>query len=156
MAEYYQTNKEVIATKGVEYRKTNKVAIAAVKAEYRQANKETKASYMSEYQQTPKGKLIKANANHKRRAVIKGGSVSTEELQQLIDDNTKCFYCGCVVTDDNRHIDHFIPLSKGGLHDLHNLVVACATCNLKKGTKMPEEFITQQPQKLTREGKEMV
>jgi len=140
-AAYYQTNKAQAA----EYRQVNKVALAVKAAEYYQANKEVIAVQKAAYQQTPKGKAVSKNSAHKRRVVIKDGCVSTEELQQLlIEDNTECFYCGCVVTDYNRHIDHFIPISKGGLHDLQNLVVACATCNLKKSDKMPEEFMAEQ------------
>ena len=155
MAEYYQANKENILTQTAvyyqnnkvqkaEYQQTNKEAIAVRMAEYNQTNKEARAVYMSEYLQTPKGKLSSKNSNHKRRALVKSGSISTEELEKLIEDNTECFYCGCDITDVNRHIDHFIPLSKGGLHDLQNLVVACATCNMKKGDKMPEEFMARQ------------
>jgi len=162
-SEYYQANKEAIITKNTEYYETNKVELAAQKAEYYQTNKVVKLTYASEYRQinkvaiaakkyvyrqTPKGKLVSANSAHKRRAVVKSGSVSTKELQQLVDNNIYCFYCGCEVTDDNRHIDHFIPLCKGGLHDIQNLVVACATCNMKKGDKMPEEFMARQLENL--------
>lgn len=52
-----------------------------------------------------------------------------------------CTKCG--VTDDNRHIDHFIPLSKGGLHALQNLVIACGPCSQKKYDKMPHIFFEQ-------------
>lgn len=30
------------------------------------------------------------------------------------------------------HVDHMIPVSRGGQDDIRNLVTACATCNLKK------------------------
>ena len=30
------------------------------------------------------------------------------------------------------HIDHVIPLSKGGTHDITNLILCCPECNLKK------------------------
>jgi len=33
------------------------------------------------------------------------------------------------------HIDHFIPVSGGGATRLDNLVLACARCNMQKGTK---------------------
>jgi 5-methylcytosine-specific restriction endonuclease McrA len=34
-----------------------------------------------------------------------------------------------------EHIDHIIPLSRGGRHSIGNLAPACAACNLKKGYK---------------------
>ena len=44
-----------------------------------------------------------------------------------------CLYCG----DPADHVDHFIPLSRGGLHVISNLVPACAACNTSKGNKLP-------------------
>jgi 5-methylcytosine-specific restriction endonuclease McrA len=39
-------------------------------------------------------------------------------------------------------IDHVIPLSKGGnKYDESNLVIACKTCNKKKGSMSVEEFL---------------
>lgn len=37
-------------------------------------------------------------------------------------------------------VDHVVPLIKGGGNGPENIVVACATCNLKKGAKLPHEF----------------
>ena len=50
-------------------------------------------------------------------------------------DDNKCQYCG-----STRHltIDHVIPKSKGGSEDWDNLVVACSSCNTKKGDKLLE------------------
>ena len=36
-----------------------------------------------------------------------------------------------------HHVDHIMPLSKGGLHHQDNLQVLTATENLKKGAKLP-------------------
>lgn len=37
-------------------------------------------------------------------------------------------------------VDHVQPKSRGGTHDIHNLVPACWICNGSKGTKMLEEY----------------
>lgn len=139
-AEYQGLNKEAVATYQAKYREDNKEALANKSANYRELNKEVLMAKKAEYQKTPKGKAGRKNAAHKRRAITKEGSVTTEQLE-ILATTTNCFYCNCVVTDDNRHIDHYIPLSKGGLHDIDNLVIACSTCNLKKGAKMPGVFI---------------
>jgi 5-methylcytosine-specific restriction endonuclease McrA len=33
------------------------------------------------------------------------------------------------------HIDHIIPVSRGGKNNLENLVLSCQSCNSKKGAK---------------------
>ena len=51
-------------------------------------------------------------------------------------DNNKCQYCGAT---RSLTIDHVIPRSKGGQDTWDNLVVACASCNVKKGDKLLEQ-----------------
>lgn len=50
-------------------------------------------------------------------------------------DGNKCQYCG---STKHLTIDHIIPRSKGGGDTWLNLVVACSTCNTKKGDKYLE------------------
>jgi len=38
------------------------------------------------------------------------------------------------------HMDHVVPVSRGGLHCAENLLPACASCNLSKGAKLLEEM----------------
>ena len=49
----------------------------------------------------------------------------------------KCSYCG----DPAVEIDHVIPTSKGGTHELSNLVPACLRCNRSKGAKDVNDFL---------------
>ena len=42
----------------------------------------------------------------------------------------KCQYCGA---RGAGHADHIIPKARGGLDTLDNLILACASCNLRKG-----------------------
>lgn len=58
--------------------------------------------------------------------------------------NDCCAYCGKSESDEILHIDHFIPVSKGGAHVLGNLVPACKTCNLSKRNHHPEKWYKQQ------------
>lgn len=38
------------------------------------------------------------------------------------------------------HIEHLLPVSRGGGNVIENLALACADCNLKKGTQTEKEF----------------
>jgi 5-methylcytosine-specific restriction endonuclease McrA len=51
-------------------------------------------------------------------------------------DNYTCQYCG---EKNNLTIDHVVPTSRGGGNSYSNLVVACNSCNTKKGNRLPEE-----------------
>lgn len=52
-----------------------------------------------------------------------------------------CFYCGAEIGDSEwalqKHIDHYIPKSKGGSNDRDNLVPTCCLCNLDKRDMEP-------------------
>jgi hypothetical protein len=49
-------------------------------------------------------------------------------------DGFTCFYCGATGAGIVLHVDHFIPLSRGGEDDYMNLVAACEACNIGKAS----------------------
>ena len=51
-------------------------------------------------------------------------------------DNNTCQYCGA---KSKLTIDHVIPRCRGGGDTWENLVVACSSCNTKKGSLMLEQ-----------------
>lgn len=59
-------------------------------------------------------------------------------------DDGLCVYCG--EKPWQLHIDHVIPVSRGGMNTYGNLVVACSHCNCRKGAKILPwawEWVTQ-------------
>lgn len=48
----------------------------------------------------------------------------------------RCAYCGIESTAEALTVDHFDPLSRGGRHELSNILPACWPCNSKKGVKI--------------------
>ncbi|MFG3200349.1 HNH endonuclease [Streptomyces sp. NPDC048208] len=74
---------------------------------------------------------------HKRRAESYG--VAHEEYSRtaiLARWLWKCAYCG----NRAEHLDHIVPLSRGGTDTESNILPACAPCNLSKGAKTLEEW----------------
>lgn len=48
-------------------------------------------------------------------------------------DNYRCQICGATVEDGAKlHVDHILPVSKGGTNDIRNLQILCEKCNLGK------------------------
>lgn len=86
------------------------------------------------------GIAARFRAYNKRRKAIEEnttGTVTTEALNELLREyEGLCFYCG---VNKQEAFDHVIPISRGGLHDIENLVPACKRCNSSKSNKLFEE-----------------
>lgn len=86
-----------------------------------------------------------------RRAALRGaeGSHDAKDISaQYARQRGKCFWRDvneeCAVSlRDGYHIDHVVPLSKGGSNGPENLVLACPTCNLQKNAKHPMDWAGQ-------------
>lgn len=96
-----------------------------------------------EYMKTEQWKLSSRLGRAKRRAALKDveQKFSAKDAREVMSKfNYSCFKCG---SKDNLHIDHHIPLSKGGRLTFTNAVILCAVCNVKKSNKDPQEFYSQ-------------
>jgi 5-methylcytosine-specific restriction endonuclease McrA len=108
---------------------------------YHEKNKELKIKKSIKWNKENKKKraVIIFNYDSKRRAQIKSGCTSKELLEWKNKQTKICYWCNKICID-NFHIDHYMPLSKGGKHELNNLVISCPSCNLSKNAKSPLEF----------------
>ena len=62
----------------------------------------------------------------------------TKDLRQkiVLRDNFTCQICGKYMPDEvGLHIDHIVPLSRGGKTVESNLQILCDKCNFKKGAR---------------------
>ena len=145
-AAYYQRNKEKIAAYRVANREKNK----AWKAEYYLRNQEKIRQYWEDNKErtaawrkaTPE--LSRQNV-HKRRARKLAVATEPYTTQQILDlYGTDCHICHEPIDLDaprathhkgyerGLHLDHVIPLVKGGTDLMENVKPAHALCNLKK------------------------
>lgn len=55
-------------------------------------------------------------------------------------DGFRCVRCGASPSDGvtKLHVDHIVPVSKGGLSEMDNLQTLCSKCNLGKGNRYSE------------------
>jgi 5-methylcytosine-specific restriction endonuclease McrA len=54
----------------------------------------------------------------------------------------RCAYCGA---DGDLHIEHVVPISKGGPHSIGNIIPACKDCNYSKRDHDVETWYRSQP-----------
>jgi 5-methylcytosine-specific restriction endonuclease McrA len=76
----------------------------------------------------------------RRRARKKGCEVSATDLNLVLERSQgNCAMCRSHIPVGFRHLDHIIPLAKGGPHTQENLQLLCYRCNTRKGAKLPDE-----------------
>jgi hypothetical protein len=79
----------------------------------------------------------RADVESKRRAKKIQGQAEEIDRQTVLDAyGGLCGICGHSVPAD-FHLDHMVPLSKGGLHVYGNVQPAHANCNLAKSANWP-------------------
>ena len=84
-------------------------------------------------------KVAAKDARRRAREIDADGTHTAADIkEQFVKQDGKCFYCQVALT--SYHVDHFIPLAKGGTNWPSNLVCACPSCNLQKGCTMPHDF----------------
>lgn len=130
----------------------NRVAHLARKKQYKLNHKEQRKETQRIYDSRPdvvarrvicSARWVKNNphiiaAYRCRRRAIKKSSGSVSILADKVVSRWKragafvCYYCAGRFPRSRLHIDHIVPLSKGGPHSPDNLCRSCNTCNLKK------------------------
>jgi 5-methylcytosine-specific restriction endonuclease McrA len=73
----------------------------------------------------------------RRKFVMSKGSVTAQQWLDCLAVWGGCAYCPRTT---NLHMDHVMPLVKGGVHDISNVVPACESCNLSKKAKLLSEW----------------
>jgi 5-methylcytosine-specific restriction endonuclease McrA len=113
--------------------------------EYRKNNRGKKRKQLREWRKNNslKVKIYSQKDNLRRR---KAGKVTTALLQLVYERNIKrfgrltCYLCGLPIQLGEEHLEHKIPVSRGGTSVYENLGIACASCNSSKHTKTEEEY----------------
>lgn len=91
------------------------------------------------YRNHPESRKAK---DHRRRALIVGceGSHTRQDIEGLYKKQKgRCVIC-FVKLNKKYHMDHVVPLSKGGTNWISNIQLTCKACNLRKGAKDPIDY----------------
>jgi len=74
-------------------------------------------------------------SRHKRRTKTRGKFTGRDIQNLAIAQRGRCRYCLRSLSVTGYHVDHVVPIARGGLNVAGNLQLLCPRCNLKKGCK---------------------
>ncbi|AUR90574.1 Cas9-type HNH domain protein [Vibrio phage 1.162.O._10N.261.48.E3] len=104
-------------------------------------NKEKHKKTRSKYLKTQAGINTQRKAGQVTRCKSKGAYIEhVDPLELYTEQNGICYMCLEQFDFKDMQMDHLIPISKGGKHEVSNVKMCCAKCNQKKGAKLPEEL----------------
>lgn len=108
--------------------------VLAADAAYRAANAEMIAD-------------VARRNSYKRRAAVAAKFENFPRLEIFIRDGWICQLCGTPVDKAAKpraplapSLDHIVPLSRGGRHEVGNLAAACFPCNCSKNDRLLSEW----------------
>lgn len=137
-------NKDALREKCVKHYYANREALLAVNAKYRAENPEK--------EKARNAKWSKANphicaAKTRRRRALKLAAEGTHTRQDIdklfLLQKGKCASCTIKLIKSGKniyHVDHIMPLTKGGGDGPDNLKLLCPGCNIKKNSKDPLDW----------------
>ena len=134
-------NREYDNLRCKEYRDKNPEKRKKTNETYREKNREELRIANAEYSRNHPEVAIRCQ--NKRRALKKnnGGVLSKGIIDKLFKlQSGKCAYCKSDLKVTGKHLDHIMPLVKGGANSDRNVQLLCPSCNTKKGAKHPIEF----------------
>lgn len=152
---YYVANRQRLIAQSLEWYLAHKDQATERFRSWYDANKERKAEHQRKWYAENRAQRLErkrqwnaANrgygraANRRRRArklAAEGSHTQADVATQYKAQKGRCYYCSTKLSND-YHVDHVIPLSRGGSDATENLVCACPSCNLSKNNKLPHEW----------------
>ncbi len=90
-----------------------------------------------------------------RRALYRGseGRHTRADIHWLTEHQCyRCYFCEAPLMAGDTHVDHLVPLSRGGSNWPDNLAITCGSCNERKHTDTADEFVIKMQQRIANGG----
>ena len=151
---YYAKNHQIFSERGRNYYLKHREEIMSKAI----AQGHVKQAWNRAYYDRNKERIKANNANYRKlnpqvdvkHAVKRRMQINaTIESETAITDFIKlvrnsrriaCYYCGKMISGKKAHIDHVVPLSRGGGHRPDNICASCPSCNMRKHSMLLSEW----------------
>lgn len=137
---YKSENTDRIKEEAALYREKNRVQIAEHKRQVRKANPDLARQKDTTWRRANPDKVRATSSRRRAKVKAAAGSYTDADIEDIRKaQGNRCYICHKKLGPD-FHVDHFIPLAKGGTNDPGNLRLACPFCNKSKNAKHPHEL----------------
>lgn len=141
---YKQNNMHKYRASQAKYTASNQDKVKAAIKKWTTENSERVKARKREWSKENPEIIAAHNHNRRSRKIKAGGQHSAAEIREIfIAQRGMCANCHIRIDahgKDKMHVDHIVPLSRGGLNNKYNLQCLCPQCNLKKHAKDPIDW----------------
>lgn len=111
---------------------------------WRKENPEkARASFRAWCAANPDKTRVRGRNRRARKRKAEGRHTAADIARIRADQKDRCMICA-IDLDGGGHVDHVIPLARGGSNWPENLQLLCAHCNCSKGAKLPHQLASRE------------
>lgn len=99
-----------------------------------------KLAYMRDYAKSNRASMNEYDARYRAKKgyrVLEGKMPKGAWEAMIVLYEGKCAKCGDIT---DLTLDHVVPVTKGGSHELVNAQILCRTCNSAKGNRSADDY----------------
>lgn len=137
-------NPEKAKDRILQWRAANPKKVKKYSRKYYAANLEKARKANNKWQKENPEKMAAITRNRKAREKNAVGAHTAEDIQKILNQQGGlCNACGKKLIRYRKkqyHVDHIVPLAKGGTNWPDNIQLLCPTCNLSKHARDPVEW----------------
>lgn len=139
LSRYYARYDEYRAYRMYRYRESKEVRDAKLEygRAYREGNPEKMRAFRKRWRIANLDVVSALSRQRRGRQRGNGGAHTAKQIADLlVKQKRKCVNCLCSI-EKKYHVDHIVPVARGGSNDISNIQLLCPTCNHRKSAKDP-------------------
>ena len=135
-AKYRSENREICKERVKEWQKMHPEESKEISRKWQKENKERSNERVRKWQKNNPDKMFNQSQKRRLREENQGKGITKEQWLEMMEFfNWSCAYSNIQLNKNNRTIDHIVPLSKGGDHEIWNLIPMETHLNSSKNDK---------------------